>query len=127
LFYPSFTPFLLILFFSLSCSESNPIYNRNDCDTPIFGDWHSINFFYNAKINSNSLSINSNTCDSNFHIDCPIYNPIWPVVGTITVKDLSTVSSSCFQSSVKFCNYKVINSNQFVINCENSEIEFFRD
>ena len=127
MFYPSFTSFLLILFFSFSCSESNPNYMRNDCDSPIYGDWHSINSFYNAKISSNSLSINSDTCDSNFHIECPIYNPIWPVVGTINVKDLSTESSTCLPSFVKSCNYKVINSNQFILNCENSEIEFFRD
>ena len=127
MFYPSFTSFFHILFFSFSCSESNPNYNRNVCDSPIFGDWHSINSFYKANISSNSLSINSNICDSNFYIECPIYNPIWPVEGTITVEDLSTESSPCFQSSVKFCNYKVINSNQFILNCENSEIEFFRD
>ena len=50
-------------------------------------------------------------------------DPIWPIVGTISVKDLSEESSSCFQSIVNSCSYRVVDSNLFILNCENQEIE----
>ena len=122
------SPFLLFFFLLLafSCSESKPDYAAYECDSPIFGEWHSINSFYRAKISYKDLIVYTETCQSDFEVDCPAYDPIWPIEGKISVKDLSEESSSCFQSIVNSCSYRVVDSNQFILNCENQEIELFR-
>ena len=117
---------LFFLLFTFSCSENNLDYAAYQCDSPIFGEWHSINSFFRAKINFEELILYSDTCQSDFKVECPAYDPIWPVVGKISVNDLSKESSSCFQSIVKSCSYRLIDSNQFILNCENQEIELFR-
>lgn len=115
-----------LLLFAFSCSESKPDYAAYVCDSPVFGEWHSINAYYRAKISYKDLIVYSDNCRSDFSVECPAYDPIWPVVGTISVKDLSDESSSCFDSVVKSCSYRVLDSNQFILNCENQQIELFR-
>ena len=126
MFYTSSFLFLSFLLFTSSCSDSKPDYESYECDAPIFGDWQSFDSYYKAKISANSLAVHSDTCQSDLSVECPVYDPIWPVVGTISVKDLSDESSSCFQSVVKSCSYRVFDSNQFILNCENQQIELFR-
>ena len=122
------SPFLLFYFllFVISCSESKPDYAAYECDSPIFGEWRSINSYYKAKISYKDLITYSDTCQSDFKVDCPAYDPLRPIVGKISVEDLSEESSSCFQSIVKSCSYRLVDSNQLILNCENQEIKLFR-
>ena len=126
MFHLSYLLIFFFLFFAFSCSDSKPDYAFQECDSPIFGEWHSINYYYKAKISYKDLIVYSETCQSDFKVECPAYDPIWPIVGKISVKDLSEESSSCFQSIVNSCSYRVVDSNQFILNCENQEIELFR-